>query len=470
MLYTRTSSEDFDRYARVTKDSGWSWDSLQPYIFKNENFTLPADPSKFDPSVHGFNGINTVSLAAYPQSIDYRVIQTTVELPEEFPFNIDMNSGKPLGVGWQQVTIKAGQRSSAATSYLGPEYIDRSNLHVLLQAQVTRILQTGTGHPPTFKAVEFARSPEGPKVTVTATNEVVLSAGTVGTPTILLNSGIGDEAELAALGIKSALHLPDVGKNLTDQPRVENFWHVNGTNTWDPIMQNATLREELFLQWNETHLGPLADTFGGQIAFLRLPDNASIFEELEDPAAGPNTPHFELAISNGYTFGYAVPTEGHYIDFSTIIVSPGSRGTVKLSSSDPFESPLIDPGYYTNPFDIFAMREAIRSSMRFLSAPIWKGYVLSPLDSGLAGATTDALLDNYIRNQTGTSAHVVGTASMSAYDADYGVVNPDLKLKKAGGLRVVDASVLPFVPSGHTQAPVYIIAERASALIRAAWD
>lgn len=86
-----------------------------------------------------------------------------------------------------------------------------------------------------------------------------------------------------------------------DQPRVENFWHVNGSDTWDPIMQNVTLRAELFLQWNQTHQGPLADTFAGQIAFLRLPDNASIFQQVEDPSAGPHAPHFELAISVGFT-------------------------------------------------------------------------------------------------------------------------------------------------------------------------
>ncbi|KAG6856866.1 hypothetical protein H0H87_012683 [Tephrocybe sp. NHM501043] len=244
MFYTRGSSSDFDRFAAVTGDDGWSWDKLQIYIRKNERWTAPADhhntKGQFDPTVHGFEGINAVSLSGFPHATDSRVIQTTSELPNEFPLNLDMNSGNPLGVGWLQSTIKNGERSSSATSYLGPQFINRKNLHVLLNTRVTRLLETPTStdlHRLQTLTVEFANegSPERRK-SITATKEVVLSAGTVGTPHILLHSGIGDAAKLRALGIRPIVNLPDVGQNLSDQPALSNMWFVNSNDTLDEFV------------------------------------------------------------------------------------------------------------------------------------------------------------------------------------------------------------------------------------------
>ncbi|KAG6853996.1 hypothetical protein C0991_011653 [Blastosporella zonata] len=143
-------------------------------------------------------------------------------------------------------------------------------------------------------------------------------------------------------------------------------------------------------------------------------------------------------------------------------------GSISLASTDPFDQPLIDPAYLATEFDAFAMRESVKSVRRFLAAPAWKDYVIGPA-GGLANATTDELLDDFIRRGTFTSAHPVGTAAMSARNAAFGVVDPDLLVKQVSGLRIVDASVMPFVTCGHTQAPVYIIAERAADLIKETW-
>ncbi|GLB40421.1 putative aryl-alcohol oxidase [Lyophyllum shimeji] len=162
MFYTRGSSSDFDRFAAVTQDPGWSWNNIQPYIRKNERWTTPADhhntQGQFDPSVHGFNGINAVSLSGFPQPTDPRVMQTTVQLSQEFPFNQDTNSGNPLGLGWLQTTIDHGKRSSSATSYLGP-----------------RVLQTkSNGHTIAIRAVEFTDvNRPGPRMTLTASKELL---------------------------------------------------------------------------------------------------------------------------------------------------------------------------------------------------------------------------------------------------------------------------------------------------------
>ncbi|KAF8585897.1 GMC oxidoreductase [Ramaria rubella] len=473
MYYTRGSSDDYDRFASITGDPGWSWDNLQPYIRKNEKWTEPTDhhntAGQFNPAVHSFTGINAVSLAGFPYPIDEMVIQTTQQLSEEFPFNLDMNSGNPLGVGWLQATIEDGKRSSSATSYLGPEFIDRPNLHVLLNARVTRLIKSNqTRENLAFNDVEFVQGANSPKFRVAASKEVVLSAGTIGTPYILLNSGIGDKQELEAVGIVPILDLPSVGKNVSDQPFLTNTWVVNSTDTFDDISRNSTVFDEALGMWNRTRTGPFVDTASSHLAFLRLPENSSIFHEFPDPAAGYRSAHFELAIGNSAGRD-PPPSVGHFMSIEVAIVSPLARGSVKLASSDPFTPPLIDPGLFGTQFDMFAARAAIRSAQRFLTAPAWRSYVLQPF-GGLANLTTDDELDDYIRQNGGSTFHMVGSAAMSARDAEYGVVDPDLLVKGVTGLRVVDASVMPFIPCGHTQAATYAIAERAADLIKATWS
>ncbi|KAG6895509.1 hypothetical protein C0992_000919 [Termitomyces sp. T32_za158] len=298
MFYTRGSSSDFDRYAEVTGDSGWSWKNLQPYIRKvncisNERWTAPADnhntSGQFDPKVHGFEGINSVSLAGYPQSIDPRIIQTMKDLPDEFPFNLDMNSGDSLGLGRTQASFGV---------YLVALY----------------------GH--SCKRL-------------VASKEVILSAGVVGTPQLLLNSGIGESSELRSVGVEPLLHLPDVGKNFSDQPVVLVSWFV------------------------------------------------------------------------------------------------------KSASNDN----IYNAGIMTSEYDRVALRESVKKSIRFVSAPAWKDYVIRP-GGGLENVTTDDDLDKFILDSVSPGMHGVGTAAMSAKGAVHGVVDPDLRLKGASGLRVVDASVM----------------------------
>ncbi|KAK0466266.1 aryl-alcohol oxidase [Desarmillaria tabescens] len=474
MIYTRASPEDYDRYANFTGDQGWSWENLKPYVFKNERWTPPADShnttGQYDPAIHSLDGMNAVSLAGYPHPTDKRVLRTTSEFPDEFPLLLDVNSGVPHGIGYMQATIDGGRRSSSAVSYLGPEFINRTNLHVLLNAQVTRILRSNRAEL-NFDVVEFSAFSEGSTrlFNVTAVKEIILSAGTIGTPHILLNSGIGDAAELSEAGVQVVVDLPDVGKNLSDQPKFWNKWYVDTTNTWDDILRNLTYRNEFVAQWNETQMGPLVDTLQSHIMWSRLPNDSPIFERFADPAAGLNTPHIELGIQNGWGLpATTIPESGYFMSIATCVVSPTSRGSVKLNSSDPLGPPLIDPGYLSSEFDVFTLVEAVKSALRFVSASAWNDYVLEPYGE-LAQATTDEALEQYVRNNAGSAAHPVGTASMSPKSADYGVVDPDLLVKGVSGLRVVDASIFPFVPAGHTQVPTYIIAERAADFIKSKW-
>ncbi|KAJ7192739.1 aryl-alcohol-oxidase from pleurotus Eryingii [Mycena pura] len=441
MVYTRGPSEDWDRMARVTGDSGWTWRSIQPYIRKNECFVPPADhhntAGQFNPKVHGFDGVNSVSLSGWQYSSDPRVMEAIMQSNGEF--NEDMNSGFQLGFGWTQTTVGNGTRSSSATSYLGSKYISRNNLFVLLHAQVLRLKQTNTASGVAnlaIRGVQFTQDAGSTTHTLKASKGVILSAGSVGTPTILMHSGIGNTNELAEVGIKPLHNLPSVGKNLTDHPLLTLLYNVDTTDTPDDILRNSTLAEPFERRWNETRTGPLSST--------------------HDPAAGPNSAHYEIIIGDGA--GNPPPT-GHFLALTIAVVAPTSTGSLTLNSSNPLDHALINPNILDTNFDLAAMREAFFAVNRFAAAPAWDG--LSPTVN-----ITDNNLNDFIRANTGVIWHPVKTAAMSAKGADYGVVDSDLRVKGIAGLRIVEASVLPFILTGHMQVPTYIIAERAADLIK----
>ncbi|KAJ7489550.1 pyranose dehydrogenase [Mycena latifolia] len=467
MYYTRGSRDDFDRYAALTGDEGWSWNRLLPYFFKNERWTEPADghntQGQFNPRVHGTRGLTSVSLTGFSYPASARVIQTTAELPDEFPFNLDMNSGTPLGIGWLQETIGGGERSSAATAYLAPKFQQRPNLHILLNAQVSRLIPNSSTAGVAFHGVEFSQDQAVTLSKVTARNEIILSAGVIGTPHILLNSGVGNKTALEALGLRTLLDLPSVGLNATDHPVLSPTWTVNSTETLEEIRQNATRFNEAFAEWNATRTGPFTAIGVTHVGWARLA--AETLAQFGDPAAGPATPHVELMFTAG-SFGGLM--QGHFFSIGTAVVAPMSRGSVAINSSNPFDAPLIDPGLLASDFDVVALREGVKMARRFVTAQAFTGYILNEVNS-LANATTDAALDAAIRAIAGSSSHLVGTAGMSARNAEYGVVDPDLRVKGTHGLRIIDASVLPFVPSAHPQAATYVVAERGADLVKAAW-
>ncbi|KAF8888873.1 alcohol oxidase [Infundibulicybe gibba] len=469
LLYTRGSSEDYDRYAKVTGDQGWSWNSMQQYFRKNEKFTPPQDghniTGQFNPAIHGFNGINSVTLAGFPSATDGRVMNASAELGGDFKFNLDYNSGSELGLGWVQLTANGGMRSSSSTSYLGPSFLARSNLHVVVGAEVSRVIKTGAKNGlPTFNRVEF-RSENGALTQLTASKEVILSAGSVGTPHILLNSGIGDTQALKSAGVTPLVDLPDVGENLSDHPFGVAAFTVSSNNTIDTINDNAGLLDQDMQLWETKKMGPLVNTVATHLMFMRL--DKSVLKGNPDPTPGPNTPHYELLVADGIPVP-PLPTKGNFIAGGAVVLNPTSRGSIKLKSSNPFDAPIIDPALLKTDFDRVVMREAIKSIQKFYAASAWAGYVVAPTN-GFENAVDDASIDEYNKNTTQTIFHPVGTASMSAKGAKGGVVDPDLRVKKVGGLRVVDASVIPFVPSAHPQAVVYVFGERASDLIKAAY-
>ncbi|KAF5355487.1 hypothetical protein D9758_006351 [Tetrapyrgos nigripes] len=299
--------------------------------------------------------------------------------------------------------------------------------------------------------------------TVTAKKEIILSAGSIMSPSVLQHSGIGDADALSALGIDVVHNLPSVGQNLTEHPLLPSAWQVKATDTWDDLFRNETLLEETLLEWSQTKSGVFTHPPLSFLGWLRLPDNSSIFETVEDPAAGPDTAHTELIWINGFVG--PEPAEGNFLTLASAVVSPTSRGSVTVNSSNPLDPPVINFNILSTDFDRFALREAFRSSARFLEASSWPDFIVAPPTN----ATTDEEIDAFIRENAATIFHPVSTVAMSPKDASWGVVDPDLRVKGVKGLRVVDASVMPMIPAAHTQVPTYLISERAADLIKEAW-
>lgn len=475
MIYSRGSADDFDRYANITGDGGWSWKALQPYIKKHERVVPPADghntTGQIDMSAHGTSGPLGVSLSGWPLGIDNMVMETTKQLPEEFPFSQDTNAGTALGIGWTQNMVENGQRVSSSTGYIQP-YLKRSNFDVLINTQATKLIQTGTERGiPSFRGVQFATSKDAPLYARNATKELILSGGVFGTPQLLMLSGIGPSADLASLKIPTVVDSPDVGKHLIDHPLLSNVYEVNpvGSVTTDDLVQNSTFAAQQLDLWRTQKKGFYTMAISNHIGWFRLPKNASIFQTETDPAAGPRSSHYEFLIFNGFVSpnGDFVQS-GHYLSMITSVTSPSSRGTVTLASASPWDLPIANPGILSSAFDKFTIRESIKATKRMVAAPAWANYVLGPYGD-LATAETDAELDAYAAKNTASFNHPLGTAAMGPYGPPAygkGAVNPDLTVKGVRGLRVVDGSILPAIPAAAPQAAIYIMAERAADLIK----
>ncbi|KAJ7654752.1 aryl-alcohol oxidase-like protein [Mycena rosella] len=490
MIYQRGPRDDFDRLASVSGDPGWTWDNLQEFIFKNEKH-VPAwnnrsDAGEYNPSVHG-DGPLLSSLTATPWELDRRVMQTAADHSDEYPFNLDLNSGDGLGVGWIQTSVGNNARSSSSSAYLHPALDSRSNIDLLLHTQVTNLISSGSGS--TLTGVQVSQNAQAAKYVFTATKEVILSAGSVGTPQILMLSGVGPKEELQKFGIESVVDLPDVGRNLQDQAIVGLQWEAKA-ETLSGFLNDPAAFSAMLAQYaiNKTGIAA-ANSVVNSIAFLRLPDGSPLLED-GDPAAGPHAAHFEFAflasplgskqraeliicnslqntfLSNDKQVG---PTSGNWVSIAIVVQSPTSRGSINITSSSVFSYPTIDPAFYTTAFDIGTAIYAVKAAQEFFSKSAWDGFIGAPF-SDAANLDTDAKIEAYVRKWAMSNKHPTSTARMSKNSDKSGVVGPDLLVKGIEGVRVVDASVLPFAVGGFPQAQVYIIAERAAALIKDAWS
>ncbi|KAF9445057.1 GMC oxidoreductase [Macrolepiota fuliginosa MF-IS2] len=463
MMYTRGSRDDYDRWASVTGDDNLAWDNIFHYILKVGPPLSLSEVNHYDPAVHGVNGTLETSAPYYLHPFNDVLFEAIKEQSDEFPYLVDMNGGRPIGMGWDHDTISGGYRSSSATAYLAPS---GDNVHILLNTRVTRILPTTNSNGTDIRKIEFTTSPDGPRSTLTAKKELILSGGVTNTPQILLNSGIGPSDELEALNISTLINNPSVGKNFSDQPAVPLGFTTNlPTDDF-----NVT---EALAQWHDSHTGRLATSpHLSPLGWVRFPDSANPFQDgSPDPTGGPDTPHVEIFFRN--ITALPSSTDGNASIIAYVVnINPVSRGSITLASSSPFDAPLIDPNFLAEPIDTAIILEGIRSALRLFSAQAFSGVVFgtnSPAPNA-NGTLTDEVIVDFIQHNATPFIHGVASCSMGPHGADWGVVDPEFKVRGVTGLRIVDASVIPVVPSGHTQASVYAISEWGSEVIKRAWN
>lgn len=425
MIYIRGHRADYDAWRDQGLD-GWGYDDVLPYFIRAEDNERGAD------EYHGVGGPLAVSDGHWPHPLAQAVMTAAEELG--LPRNDDFNGATQEGVGPFQVTIRNGRRQSTAEAYLRPA-VARGNVDVITHAHVTRVIIEGD------RAVGLEYVRDGRLHTLRAASEVIVSAGAYHSPQILMLSGIGPAHHLEPLGIPVVADLP-VGEGLQDHPMANLVWE----STVPGLISDVTA--ESAARYAQDGSGPLASNAGEAGAFLRSnPDLEHPDMEFHIAAVPVHDEFLGDAGFDGYSFG-------------PLLIAPHSRGSVRLRSARPDAKPRILDNYYDDPRDLQAMIDGTRIALRMNAQPALRTACARPFRAPASDSDGDVL--DFLRRNTGTVFHPTSTCAMGA------VVDADLRVRGVAGLRVVDASVMPAVPRGNTNAPVIMVAEKASDMIRAA--
>ena len=436
MLYVRGQAFDYDLWAQLG-NRGWSYDEVLPYFKKSESFERGGSTFR-----GGEGELNVADMRERHQVID-AYIQAGGELG--YPINEDYNGESQEGFGYYQVTQKSGRRFSTATAFLHP-IRKRSNLTITTNAQVERLLL----EEERVRGVSFAtKSGESKRVRVT--KEVILCAGAVQSPQILELSGIGQPLLLEEHGIKVEHELPGVGENYRDHYASSMAWRLKNTNTLNEQTRGLRLVGEV-LKWGLARRGALTYTAGIAHGFVKTRD------ELETPDVQFHFAHASYARRS--RFGKLEDEPGMTINVCQL--RPESRGSIHIRSAEPHDPPAIRPNFLTHRIDREALIGGMRIAREIGNTEALKPYVDHELYPGHA-ATSDEQIFEFCTKSGGTVFHPIGTCKMGS-DVE-AVVDERLRVRGLSGLRVVDASVMPTLVSGNTNAPTIMIAEKGSAMI-----
>lgn len=447
MIYARGHAQDYDAWA-AEGNPGWSFADVLPYFKRAEHNERGAD------EWHGTGGpLNVMDLRS-PNP----VLPDFVEAGRQagYPINSDFNGAQQEGIGPYQVTHKNGERFSAAKAYLTP-HLGRSNLKVITGALTTRVLTEMVDGRPVTTGVQYRPDGgRGPLQTLRLTpgGEVLLSAGAFGSPQVLMLSGIGPANHLRELGIEPVLDVPGVGRNLHDHPDVVLV--VNAPKLTDlfgvSVPGVLNMLRGVF-QWRQQRSGPLTTNFAEAGGFIKS-------------APGEAIPDLQLHFVVGKLVDHGRKTVlGHGYSCHVCLLRPKSRGTLRLASTDPQVMPLIDPAFLQDADDVARLVRGFKAMRALLQQPALARH--GGVEAAASReALSDAQIEQFVRNHADTIYHPVGTCRMGPDPAAGAVVDARLRVHGVDGLRVVDASVMPSVVGGNTNAPVIMMAEKATDMIR----
>jgi choline dehydrogenase len=437
MVYIRGHRTDYDDWAAMGSP-GWDWDGVLPYFKKAErNEQFGDDP------LHGDSGPLNVTFIDRPSALHETFVEAAEQLQHRRTDNF--NGAEQDGFGIHQVTQKGGRRWSTAVAYLNPAR-SRPNLHIVTEGRVTRVLLDGRR----ATGVEIA---DGAACRVIgARSEVILAAGAIASPHLLMHSGIGDGTALSAQGVTVNHDLPAVGKNLQD--------HVATRVEYD---SPSTVPYGISLRTLPRHAVQAAE----YLLFRRGFWSSNLVEGGGFIRTLPDLPRPDIQVvfvpgkrgQNGRLIGW-----GHGFSTSAVLLRPESRGEIRIASADPLAAPVIDPQFFTDDRDLAALVRGYQEIRRLMDSPVFEKFRGPELMPG-KDFDSDEALANWVRDTAGTIFHPVGTCRMgNGADA---VVDPDLRVRGIDGLRVADASIMPTLIGGNTNAPVIMIAEKAADIIRA---
>ncbi|MDY7789810.1 GMC family oxidoreductase N-terminal domain-containing protein [Burkholderia ubonensis] len=435
MVYIRGHRSDYDHWAALG-NAGWGYDDVLPY------FRLSEHNERFDDAWHGRDGPLWVSDLRTGNPFHARYLDAARQAG--LPVTDDFNGAQQEGIGLYQVTQKHGERWSAARAYLLPHVGRRDNLAVETHAQVLRILFDGT------RAVGVEVRQHGAVRTLRARREVVLAAGAFQTPQLLMLSGVGPTAELERFGIRTLVDLAGVGRNLQDHPDFIFGYRTRSVDTMGVSTRGGLRMLRELLRFRRERRGMLTSNFAEGGGFLKT-------------RAGLDAPNIQLHFVVALVDDHARRLHaGHGLSCHVCLLRPRSRGSVTLQSADPLAAPRIDPAFFDDPRDLDDMVAGFKLTRRLMQAPALAGWITHDLFT--ANVTTDDAIRDVLRQRTDTVYHPVGTCRMG-HDA-LAVVDPQLRVHGLQGLRIVDASVMPTLIGGNTNAPTIMLAEKAVDLIR----
>ena len=438
MLYVRGNRWDYDHWAALG-NPGWSYDEVLPLFRRSEH------NEQFTDAFHGQGGPLNVTYPRHDSPVNQMFLEAA--RMHGLAANPDYNGAEQEGAFLYQVTQRGGERCSAAKAFLTP-HLSRPNLKVVTQAVAARVLLDGR------RATGIAYHHGGQLRQVRARCETVLCGGAFGSPQLLLLSGIGPQAELQRHGIAVAHALPGVGQNLQDHIDYVQTWRVpSHTETFGASLRGAAKVAAAMLEWRRQRTGMITSPFATAGAFVRSTPDA--------PA-----PDLQLVFVLGIVDNHARKLHlGHGISCHVEVLRPFSRSSVGLNGTDPRQAPRIDPQFLSDERDLALLLRGAQLQQRILESSPFDG-IRGPMLYPTRQGDLASLAEN-IRNHSDTQYHPVGTCRMGPASDPMAVVDAQLRVHGIAGLRVADASIMPTLIGGNTNAPTVMIAEKASDLIRA---